>query len=207
MKIHKIQGDITRQIANSIKNYCSIDCEMSGLVPERDKLSIVSLTGDDENVYIVQPNKQYEAPNLVSVLENEKILKLFHFARMDVHFLDVYLKTNVKNYFCTKLMSRLSRTWTSNHGLKDLCSEICNVKLDKKYGNTTDWSKGLDSISDNELNYAAKDCFYLKKIKDSLEKILKRENRFDLFLSTMKGLESRIKLDKAGFKDPDIFEH
>ena len=85
--------------------------------------------------------------------------------------------------------------------------QICKVKLDKKYGSSTDWSKGLEVNFDNELNYAAKDCFYLKKIKDSLEKILKRENRFDLFVSTMNGLESRIKLDKAGFKDPDIFEH
>ena len=207
MKIHKIQGDLTAEITSKIKDYCSIDCEMQGLKPDRDKLSIVSLTSDDENVYIIQPNKDYKAPNLVSILENEKILKIFHFARMDVHFLDAYLKANVKNYYCTKLMSRLARTWTQFHGLKDLTDQICKVKLDKKYGSSTDWSKGLESISDNELNYAAKDCFYLKKIKDALEKILKRENRFDLFLSTMKGLESRIKLDKAGFKDPDIFEH
>ena len=207
MKIHKIQGDLTTEITSKIKDYCSIDCEMQGLKPDRDKLSIVSLTADDENVYIIQPNKDYKAPNLVSILENEKILKIFHFARMDVHFLDVYLKTNVKNYFCTKLMSKLSRTFSSFHGLKDLVSSYCGVKLDKKFGSSTDWQKGLENISIDELNYAAKDCFYLKKIKDSLEKILKRENRFDLFLSTMKGLESRIKLDKAGFKDPDIFEH
>ena len=207
MKIHKIQGDLTAEITSKIKDYCSIDCEMQGLKPDRDKLSIVSLTGDDENVYIIQPNKEYKAPNLVSILENEKILKIFHFARMDVHFLDVYLKTNVKNYYCTKLMSKLSRTFSSNHGLKDLVVSYCGVKLDKKFGSSTDWQKGLENISIDELNYAAKDCFYLKKIKDSLEKILKRENRFDLFLSTMKGLESRIKLDKSGFKDADIFEH
>ena len=207
MKIHKIQGDLTTEITSKIKDYCSIDCEMQGLKPDRDKLSIVSLTADDENVYIIQPNKDYKAPNLVSILENEKILKIFHFARMDVHFLDVYLKTNVKHYFCTKLMSKLSRTFSSSHGLKELVSSYCGVKLDKKFGSSTDWQKGLENISIDELNYAAKDCFYLKKIKDSLEKILKRENRFDLFLSTMKGLESRIKLDKAGFKDPDIFEH
>ena len=119
----------------------------------------------------------------------------------------VYLKTNVKNYYCTKLMSKLSRTFSSNHGLKDLVFSYCGVKLDKKFGSSTDWQKGLENISIDELNYAAKDCFYLKKIKDSLEKILKRENRFDLFLSTMRGLESRIKLDKSGFKDADIFEH
>ena len=207
MKIHKIQGDLTAEITSKIKDYCSIDCEMQGLKPDRDKLSIVSLTGDDENVYIIQPNKEYKAPNLVSILENEKILKIFHFARMDVHFLDVYLKTNVKNYYCTKLMSKLSRTFSSNHGLKDLVFSYCGVKLDKKFGSSTDWQKGLENISIDELNYAAKDCFYLKKIKDSLEKILKRENRFDLFLSTMRGLESRIKLDKSGFKDADIFEH
>ena len=104
-------------------------------------------------------------------------------------------------------MSKLSRTFSSNHGLKDLVFSYCGVKLDKKFGSSTDWQKGLENISIDELNYAAKDCFYLKKIKDSLEKILKRENRFDLFLSTMRGLESRIKLDKSGFKDADIFEH
>ena len=207
MKIHKLQGDLTAEITSKIKDYCSIDCEMQGLKPDRDKLSIVSLTSDDENVYIIQPNKDYKAPNLVSILENEKILKIFHFARMDVHFLEYYLKTEVKNYYCTKLMSKLARSYSSNHGLKDLCQELCNVKLEKKYGSSTDWNKSLDDVSEKELKYLCNDVLYLKEIKEKLQKMLQRDNRFDLFLSSMNGVRSRINLDKAGFNDPNIFEH
>ena len=208
MKIHKIQGDLTKEVAESFKISVSIDCEMQGLVPLRDKLSLITLTSDDENIYIVQPDKKtYQAPNLVSVLENDKIMKIFHYARMDVHFLEFYLKTKVKNYWCTKLMSKISRTFSPNHGLKDLCESLCKVKLDKKVGSSTDWNKNLSEISDKEANYAANDVRYLKTIKDKLQAMLEREKRFDLFLVTMKGLESRIELDKAGFKDPNIYEH
>ena len=208
MKIHKIQGDISKEITNSFKNSVSIDCEMQGLIPGRDKLSLITITSDDENIFIVQPDKKtYETPNLISVLENDKIMKIFHYARMDVHFLEFYLKTNVKNYWCTKLMSKLARTFSPNHGLKDLCESLCKVKLDKKVGSSTDWNKDLSEISDKEATYAANDVRYLKTIKDKLQTMLEREKRFELFLSTMKGLQSRIELDKAGFKDPNIYEH
>jgi len=208
MKIHKIQGDISKEVAYSFKNSVSVDCEMQGLVPGRDKLSLITLTSDDENIYIVQPDKNtYKAPNLISVLENDQLMKIFHYARMDVHFLEFYLKTNIKNYWCTKLMSRLARTFSPNHGLKDLCESLCKIKLDKKVGSSTDWNKDLTEISDKEATYAANDVRYLKTIKDKLQIMLEREKRFDLFLSTMKGLKSRIELDKAGFKDPNIYEH
>ena len=208
MKIHKIKGDISKEVASSFKVSVSIDCEMQGLVPGRDKLSLISLTSDDENIYIIQPDKNtYIAPNLVSILENNKLLKIFHFARMDVHFLEFYLKTGVKNYWCTKLMSKIARTFSQNHGLKDLRESLCKVKLDKKVGSSTDWNKDLTEISDKEATYAANDVRYLRTIKEKLQVILEREKRFDLFLSTMKGLESRIQLDKAGFKDPAIYEH
>jgi ribonuclease D len=208
MKIHKIQGDISKEITNSFKNSVSIDCEMQGLIPGRDKLSLITITSDDENIFIVQPDKKtYETPNLISVLENDKIMKIFHYARMDVHFLEFYLKTHVKNYWCTKLMSKLARTFSPNHGLKDLCESLCKVKLDKKVGSSTDWNKDLSEISDKEATYAANDVRYLKTIKDKLQTMLEREKRFELFLSTMKGLQSRIELDKAGFKDPNIYEH
>ena len=208
MKIHKIQGDISKEVASSFKDSVSVDCEMQGLVPGRDKLSLITLTSDDENIYIVQPDKNtYKAPNLISVLENNQLMKIFHYARMDVHFLEFYLKTNVRNYWCTKLMSRLARTFSPNHGLKDLCESLCKVKLDKKVGSSTDWNKDLTEISDKEATYAANDVKYLKTIKDKLQTMLEREKRFDLFLSTMKGLASRIELDKAGFKDPNIYEH
>ena len=206
MKIHKIQGDISKEVASSFKDSVSVDCEMQGLVPGRDKLSLITLTSDDENIYIVQPDKNtYKAPNLISVLENNQLMKIFHYARMDVHFLEFYLKTNVKNYWCTKLMSRLARTFSPNHGLKDLCESLCKVKLDKKVGSSTDWNKDLTEISDKEATYAANDVKYLKTIKDKLQTMLEREKRFDLFLSTMKGLASRIELDKAGFKVQNIY--
>ena len=208
MKIHKIQGDISKEVASSFKNSVSVDCEMQGLVPGRDKLSLITLTSDDENIYIVQPDKNtYKAPNLISVLENDQLMKIFHYARMDVHFLEFYRKTNIKNYWCSKLMSRLARTFSPNHGLKDLCESLCKIKLDKKVGSSTDWNKDLTEISDKEATYAANDVRYLKTIKDKLQIMLEREKRFDLFLSTMKGLKSRIELDKAGFKDPNIYEH
>ena len=208
MKIHKIQGDISKEVTSSFKDSVSVDCEMQGLVPGRDKLSLITLTSDDENIYIVQPDKNtYKAPNLISVLENNQLMKIFHYARMDVHFLEFYLKTNVKNYWCTKLMSRLARTFSPNHGLKDLCESLCKIKLDKKVGSSTDWNKDLTEISDKEATYAANDVRYLRTIKDKLEVMLVREKRFNLFLSTMKGLDSRIELDKAGFKDPGIYEH
>jgi len=132
-------------------------------------------------------------------------MKIFHYARIDVHFLEFYLKAKVKNYWCTKLMSRLARTFSPNHGLKDLCESLCKVKLDKKVGSSTDWNKA--EISDKEATYAANDVRYLRTIKEKLQLMLEREKRFDLFLITMKGLESRIALDKAGFQDPNIYEH
>ena len=208
MKIHKIQGDINEEIVKSIKSTCSIDCEMQGLVPRRDQLSLIQLTSDNENIYIIQPDKNsYQSPNLVKVLKDNNILKIFHYARMDVHFLEYYLKTEVKNFYCTKLMSKLARSYSSNHGLKDLCQELCNVKLEKKYGSSTDWNKNLDEVNDKELKYLCNDVLYLKEIKDKLEKMLKRDKRFSLFLSSMEGVKSRINLDKAGFSDPNIFEH
>ncbi len=208
MKIHKCKGDLSSEIVRSFKNTVSVDCEMQGLIPGRDKLSLVTLTSDDENIYIVQPDKNtYKAPNLVSVLEDNKLLKIFHYARMDVHFLDFYFKTKVKNYWCTKLMSRIGRTSSQFHGLKDLCDSLCKVKLDKKAGTSTDWNKDLTEISAKEEVYCANDVRYLRTILEKLKVILVRDKRFDLFLSTMKGLESRIELDKAGFKDPDIYEH
>ena len=142
MKIHKIQGDISKEVASSFKDSVSVDCEMQGLVPGRDKLSLITLTSDDENIYIVQPDKNtYKAPNLISVLENNQLMKIFHYARMDVHFLEFYLKTNVKNYWCTKLMSRLARTFSPNHGLKDLCKESKSLLLKKRSIAQILWNK------------------------------------------------------------------
>ena len=186
MKINKIKEDITSEIAKSFKNEISLDCEATGLqIPERDKLSLIQLADQNGNVYIIQPNKKtYKAPNLVSVLENDKILKIGHFLRFDKSALEFFLKCKMKSIFCSKIASRLCRTYTSEHGLKNLVQEFCGKKIDKKYG-SSDWNKDLDDLSDNQLQYAANDVIYLHKIKQELSKMLLRENRMDLFKNCM----------------------
>jgi len=207
MKINKIKEDITSEIAKSFKNEISLDVEATGLqIPERDKLSLIQLADQNGNVYIIQPNKKtYKAPNLVSVLENDKILKIGHFLRFDKSALEFFLKCKMKSIFCSKVASRLCRTYSSEHGLKNLVQEFCGKKIDKKYG-SSDWNKDLDDLSDNQLQYAANDVIYLHKIKQELSKMLLRENRMDLFKNCMDFLETRVELDQKGFKD-DIFHH
>ena len=207
MKIIKIKEDITSEIANSFKNSIAIDTEATGLqIPERDKLSLIQICDEKENVYIIQPNKKtYKAPNLVSVLENDKILKIGHFLRFDKNALEFFLKCKMKPIFCSKIASRLCRTYSSEHGLKNLVQEFCGKKIDKKYG-SSDWNKDLDDLSDNQLQYASNDVIYLHKIKQELTKMLSRENRMDLFKKCMNFLETRVELDQKGFKE-DIFHH
>ena len=207
MKIIKIKEDITSEIANSFKNSIAIDTEATGLqIPERDKLSLIQICDEKENVYIIQPNKKtYKAPNLVSVLENDKILKIGHFLRFDKSGLEFFLKCKMKNIFDTKIASKIVRTYTDAHGLKNLVQEFCNKSLDKRQG-SSDWNKDIDDLSNKQLEYAANDVIYLHKIKSELEKMLKRENRVELFENCIKFLDTRIKLDQNGFKF-DIFEH
>ena len=207
MKIIKIKEDITSKIAESIKKSVAIDTEATGLqIPERDKLSLIQICDENDNVFIIQPNKNsYKTPNLVSVLENENVLKIGHFLRFDKNALDFFLKCKMTPIFCTKLASRLCRTYTSEHGLKNLVQEFCNKKIDKKYG-SSDWNKDIDELSDKQLEYAANDVIYLHKIKSELEKMLIRENRLEIFNKCLKFLDTRVELDQKGFKE-DIFEH
>ena len=207
MKIIKIKEDITSEIANSFKNSIAIDTEATGLqIPERDKLSLIQICDEKENVYIIQPNKKtYKAPNLVSILENDKILKIGHFLRFDKNGLEFFLKCKMKNIFDTKIASKIVRTYTDAHGLKNLVQEFCNKSLDKRQG-SSDWNKDINDLSDKQLEYAANDVIYLHKIKSELEKMLKRENRIELFNNCIKFLDTRVELDQSGFKF-DIFEH
>ena len=128
MKITKLKEDITAEIAGSFKNSIAIDTEATGLqIPERDKLSLIQICDEEGNVFIIQPNKNnYRAPNLVSVLENEKILKIGHFLRFDKNALEYFLKCKMKNIFDTKIASKIVRTYTDSHGLKNLVQEFCN---------------------------------------------------------------------------------
>ncbi len=207
MKITKIKEDITSEIASSFKNSIAIDTEATGLqIPERDKLSLIQICDEQENVYIIQPNKKtYKAPNLVSVLENDKILKIGHFLRFDKSGLEFFLKCKMKNIFDTKIASKIVRTYTDAHGLKNLVQEFCNKNLDKRQG-SSDWNKDINDLSDKQLEYAANDVIYLHKIKSELEKMLIRENRMELFKSCIAFLNTRVELDQNGFKF-DIFEH
>ena len=207
MKIIKIKEDISSEIASSFKNSIAIDTEATGLqIPERDKLSLIQICDEKENVYIIQPNKKtYKAPNLVSVLENDKILKIGHFLRFDKSALEFFLKCKMKNIFDTKIASKIVRTYTDAHGLKNLAQEFCNKNLDKRQG-SSDWNKDINDLSDKQLEYAANDVIYLHKIKSELEKMLIRENRMDLFKSCITFLNTRVELDQNGFKF-DIFEH
>jgi ribonuclease D len=207
MKIIKLKEDITSEIANSFKNSISLDCEATGLqIPERDKLSLIQICDENGNTYIIQPDrKTYKAPNLVSVLENNKILKIGHFLRFDKSALEFFLNCKMQNIFDTKIASKIVRTYTDSHGLKNLVQEFCNKSLDKRQG-SSDWNKDINDLSEKQLEYAANDVIYLHKIKSELEKMLIRENRMDLFKRCLSFLDTRIELDHSGFKF-DIFEH
>ncbi len=207
VKIHRLKGDINSEIAKSFKGSVAIDTEATGLkIPERDKLSLIQICAENGDVYVIQPDKKtYKAPNLVSVLENDKILKIGHFLRFDKSALEFFLKCKIKNIFDTKIASKVVRTYTDQHGLKNLVYEFCNKTLDKRSG-SSDWNKDINELSDRQLEYAANDVIFLHKIKSELEKMLRRENRIDLYKNCITFLDTRIALDQSGFKF-DIFEH
>ena len=207
MKIRKFQGDISKEIASSFSGSIAIDTEATGLkIPERDKLSLIQICNEIGEVFIIQPDrKSYLAPNLVSVFENEKILKIGHFLRFDKNAIEYFLKCKIKNIFDTKIASKCVRTYTDQHGLKNLVFEFCNKNLDKRQG-SSDWNKNINELSDKQLEYASNDVIFLHKIKSELDKMLKREKRMDLYKSCIEFLDTRIKLDQSGFKF-DIFEH
>ena len=199
IKLHK--EDLPDQFKAS--DIIAIDCEFMGLNVERDRLCLVQISTGKQDAHIVQLNKEnYEAPNLKKLLTNKEIGKIFHFARADLLFIKKYLNIDVFNVNCTKLMSKLARSYTDKHGLKDLIKEF----------NGKDISKSLQSsdfggkLTDKQLQYCANDVIYLHQIYDNLKKILIRENRFELYNSTIKFIHSRVNLDLASFTS-DIWSH
>ena len=208
-KIYKFQDDISTDALKELEKHSSIavDTEGTGLqIPHRDKLSLIQISTGNNEAYICQPNREnYKAPNIVKILENNKITKIGHYLRYDISGLEYFLKCNIENIFDTKIASKLCRTYTQNHGLKDLVLEFCGKKLDKRLG-SSDWNKDLEKLSDGQLQYCSNDVIYLHKIKDELKKMLVRENRLDLYESCIKFLKTRIKLDQSGFTE-DIFQH
>ena len=199
IKLHK--DDLPDDL--KVGNIIAVDCEMGGLNVKRDPLFLVQISSGILDAHIIQLNrKSYNSPNLIKVLEDPKIKKIFHFARADVSFLQYYLKANINNIECTKIKSKLSRTYTDKHGLKDLIKEVIGIDISKQYQSSDFGGK----LSDQQIKYCANDVIYLHKINDFLDKLLLREKRMDLYKNCINFLNTRIELDQAGFKF-DVFEH
>ena len=181
----------------------AVDCEFMGLNVERDRLCLVQISTGNKDAHIIQLNRNlYNAPNLRKILENKEVNKIFHFARADLLFLKKYLKVTVQNVNCTKIMSKLARSYSDKHGLKDLVKEFVGVDLSKNL-QSSDFGGDL---SEKQLQYCAKDVIYLHEIYESLFKILIREKRDILYKHTIKFINSRVDLDLASFTS-DIWSH
>ncbi len=183
----------------------AIDTETMGLNIHRDRLCILQISGGDGNAHVVQfEQNKYDAPNLKKILSDDSIEKIFHFARFDLASIKHYLHVTIKNIYCTKIASRLIRTYTDSHGLKSICEELLGVEISKKQ-QSSDW--GNVDISEKQLEYAASDVLYLHALKEKLNKMLIRENRFEIFQSCVNFLPTRVELDLQNFASIDIFTH
>jgi ribonuclease D len=183
----------------------AIDTETMGLNPVRDRLCVVQLSSGDGNCHVVQFRQgAYAAPNLRRMLADPGTLKLFHFARFDVAVLQAYLGVLTAPVYCTKIASRLVRTFTDRHGLKDLCKDVLNVDLSKQQ-QSSDW--GADELSAEQLRYAASDVLHLHQLKARLDIMLAREGRTALAQSCFAFLPARALLDLGGWPEQDIFAH
>ncbi|MCK5517833.1 MAG: ribonuclease D [Alphaproteobacteria bacterium] len=203
MTVTLYQGDIPSSI--DFGSCVAIDTETMGLKPVRDRLCLVQLSSGDGNAHIVQfVADEYAAPNLKKMLTDPNIVKLFHFARFDVAALWMYLNVLTTPVYCTKIASRLARTFTQHHSLKTLCSEMLNIEISKQQ-QTSDW--GASTLTEKQVKYAASDVLYLHKLKDALDSILIREGRMEMAQSCFNFLPSRSLLDVAGWGDEDIFAH
>jgi len=183
----------------------AIDTETMGLNPHRDRLCLVQLSAGDGDAHLVRFNKgEYKAPNLVRVLANPKILKLYHFARFDLAVMYKYLGVMAGPVYCTKMASKLSRTSTDRHGLKDLCRDLLGVEISKQQ-QCSDW--GAETYEQAQLEYAASDVLYLHDLKKKLDKLLKRENRTHLAQAIFDFLPARAEMDLIGWSETDILSH
>ena len=199
IKVHK--DDLPEDI--NLGNSIAVDGEFMGLNVKRDPLCLIQLSSGNLDAHIVQLNrKNYVAPNLVKLFANKKVTKIFHYARADMAHIKYYLKVDVENVNCTKIGSRLARTFSDRHGLKDLIKEIIGVDINKQQ-QSSDFGGELTTA---QLKYCANDVIYLHKIHNELNKILVRENREDLYKDCLKFLKTRVDLDLASFKG-DIWSH
>ena len=204
MSIHLYPNDLPDDLV--LGPVVAIDTETMGLDPRRDRLCLVQLSSGDGEAHLVQIDRgQTEAPNLTKVLTDPKVLKLFHYGRFDVAALENAFGVVTSPVWCTKIASKLVRTFTDRHGLKMLLSELVNVDVSKQQ-QTSDW--GAEDLSDAQLEYAASDVLHLHKLKEALEERLRRENRLGLAQACFDFLPARAHLDLLGWSDDkDIFNH
>ena len=199
--IQLYKGDIPENL--NLGNRIAVDGEFMGLNVRRDPLCLIQLSSGNSEAHIVQFDRNnYEAPNLVKLLSDEKITKLFHFSRADLAHIKYYLKTETNNVLDTKIASKLARSYSDNHSLKTLIKEFVNIDISKQF-QSSDFG---GELSPAQLKYCANDVIYLHKIHDELYKILERENRVRLYEDCLRFLKTRVDLDLALFKD-DIWSH
>jgi len=202
-EIHLHRGDLPTDITWG--KSVAIDSETMGLRVARDRLCLVQLSAGDDVCHLVQfAEGHYDAPNLAALLQNPDITKIFHFARFDLATIKQHLGVVCAPVYCTRTASRLVRTYTDRHGLKDLCKEILSIDLSKQQ-QSSDW--GRDELSREQLKYAAADVLYLHKLRERLDEMLAREQRKDLAQACFDFLPIRADLDLAGWEDVDIFAH
>jgi ribonuclease D len=203
MKIKLHKGDLPSGLA--LGPAVAVDTETLGLNPIRDRLCLVQLSSGDGSAHLVQfARDQYDAPNLKRLLADPAVLKLFHFARFDLAILKRNLRVMAAPVYCTRTASKLARTYTDKHGLKDLVKELLDVDLSKQQ-QSSDW--GAPTLTEQQLAYAANDVAYLHRLKDGLDAMLKREGRMDLAQACFEFLPARAELDLAGWSEGDIFAH
>ena len=199
IKLHK--NDLPDDLI--LGNVLAVDGEFMGLNVNRDPLCLIQISSGNSDAHIVQFDRQsYSAPNLVKILNDETITKIFHYGRADMAHIKYYLKTDTNNILDTKIASKLARSYSDNHSLKTLIKEFANVDVNKQF-QSSDFG---GELSQAQLKYCANDVIYLHKIHNELNKILKRENRIKLYQDCLKFLKTRVELDLALFKD-DIWSH
>lgn len=201
--IHLHERDLPEGL--SLGPIVAVDTETLGLNPHRDRLCLVQLSAGDGEAHLVQIARgQTAAPRLVALLRDPATVKLFHFARFDLAVLQAYLGVRTAPVYCTKIASKLTRTYTDRHGLKDLCRELLSVDLSKQ-AQSSDW--GAPRLTAEQLTYAASDVLHLHKLKAIFDDLLAREERTALAEACFAFLPARAELDRLGFADPDVFEH
>ena len=202
------QNDLPLQSLKSFKGDITIDTETLGQNIKRDRLCLIQLRNEsNKKVYLIKFDKDISpanSKNIKSLLEDKSLTKIFHYARFDMAALKENLNINVKNVFCTKIASKLTRTYSSKHGLKDLVKEILNIELDKTE-QTSDWSQ--KKLTKQQIQYAMNDVIYLSDLKNNLEAKLLEAKRLKTFKSIMNFLDTRVELDLMGWENTDIFAH